>query len=175
MEQIRVTAQPTNIESEQLLRLSEEVSRIAGTLAQLSIGSGAPESAASSSAQGGSGESRKEVSQESVRWLINARRERARYLSSELFADPAWDILLDLLEAELSSQRVPVSSLCIAAGVPATTGLRWINNMVKAGLLLRRPDRFDGRRVFVELAPQVSDAMRSYIADVVQPPRRKAG
>jgi len=169
-----VTAHPTNIESEQLLRLSEEVSRIAGTLAQLSIGSGAPETAASFSAEGGSGESRKEVSQDSVRWLINARRERARYLSTELFADPAWDILLDLLDAELSSQRVPVSSLCIAAGVPATTGLRWINNMVKGGLLLRRPDRFDGRRVFVELAPEVSDALRSYIADVVQPPLRKA-
>ena len=167
-----MAAHSSVLESEQLLRLSEEVSRIAGTLAKLSIG-GAPESAASSSTQSAAIESRKEVSQDTVRWLINARRERARYLSNELFADPAWDILLDLLHAELASQRVPVSSLCIAAGVPTTTGLRWISNMVKAGLLLRQPDKLDGRRVFVELAPEVSAALRNYIAEVVQPPLRK--
>jgi len=46
---------------------------------------------------------------------------RARYFRDELFADPAWDMLLDLLQAEIAQLRVPVSSLCIAASVPATT------------------------------------------------------
>jgi DNA-binding MarR family transcriptional regulator len=170
-----VTTHSSDIESEQLLRLSEEVSRIAGTLAQLSLGTAVPPPSVAPSTKSSTIESKKVVSRGAVRWLINARRERARYLSDELFADPAWDILLDLLHAELVSQRTTVSSLCIAAGVPATTGLRWISNMVKSGLLLRQPDKFDGRRVYVELAPDVSDALRNYIADVVQPPLRNVG
>jgi hypothetical protein len=42
---------------------------------------------------------------------------RARFFQEELFADPAWDMLLDLLQAEIAQHRVPVSSLCIAAAV----------------------------------------------------------
>jgi DNA-binding MarR family transcriptional regulator len=50
--------------------------------------------------------------------------------------------------------RVPVSSLCIAADVPPTTALRWLKTLVQQGLFVRRADPHDGRRVFVELAPE---------------------
>jgi DNA-binding MarR family transcriptional regulator len=58
--------------------------------------------------------------------------------------------------------------LCIAAAVPATTALRWLKIMVKQGLFTRRADPHDGRRVFVELAPEASKGMRRYFADVGQ-------
>ena len=58
------------------------------------------------------------------RKVIRTRRLRANYFSEELFADPAWDMMLDLLQAEIAQLRVLVSSLCIAAAVPATTALR---------------------------------------------------
>ena len=106
-----------------------------------------------------------DVSLDTVRAVIRARRVRGRYFSEELFADPAWDMLLDLLQAEISRLRVPVSSLCIAAAVPATTALRWLKTMVQEGLFLRRADPHDGRRVFVELAPQTSHALRRYFND----------
>ena len=106
-----------------------------------------------------------DVSLDTVRAVIRARRLRGRYFSEELFADPAWDMLLDLLQAEISRLRVPVSSLCIAAAVPATTALRWLKTMVQEGLFLRRDDPHDGRRVFVELAPQTSHALRRYFND----------
>jgi hypothetical protein len=105
---------------------------------------------------------------ETVRAVIRARRLRARYFPEELFADPAWDMLLDLLQAELSHLRVPVSSLCIAAAVPATTALRWLKTMVQEKLFVRRADPHDGRRVFVELAPETSFALRRYFAEVGQ-------
>jgi DNA-binding MarR family transcriptional regulator len=107
-----------------------------------------------------------EVSAETVRAIIRARRLRARHFPEELFADPAWDMLLDLLQAEISHLRVPVSSLCIAAAVPATTALRWLKTMVKEGIFLRRADPHDGRRVFVELAPETSRSLRRYFAEV---------
>ena len=106
------------------------------------------------------------IAPESVRSVIRARRLRSRFFDEELFADPAWDMLLDLLQAELSHLRVPVSSLCIAAAVPATTALRWLKTMVDQGLFVRRADPHDGRRVFVELAPDTSDALHRYFAEV---------
>jgi DNA-binding MarR family transcriptional regulator len=98
--------------------------------------------------------------------VIRARRLRSRYFPEDMFADPAWDMLLDLLQAEIAKLRVPVSSLCIAAAVPATTALRWLKTMVQQGIFLRRADPHDGRRVFVELAPETSQALRRYFAEV---------
>ena len=148
--------------TDRLRQLSEEVSRIASTLARLSAGPANPlgprEVAASADAP--------PVSVEIVRSVIRARRLRSRYFREDLFADPAWDMLLDLFQAEIAQLRVPVSSLCIAAAVPATTALRWLKTMVSQGLFIRRADPHDGRRVFVELAPDASSAMRRYFAEV---------
>ena len=149
-----------------LRQLSEEVSRIASTLARLSTGP----SAAARPAESAPSEDAPPVSAETVRSIIRARRLRARYFPEDLFADPAWDMLLDLLQAEISQLRVPVSSLCIAAAVPATTALRWLKTLVEEGVFVRRADPHDGRRVFVELAPESSRALRRYFAEVGQAP-----
>jgi hypothetical protein len=71
---------------------------------------------------------------------------------TDLFADPAWEILLDLFIEEAEGRPVTVTSACIAAKVPQTTGLRWLERLVKSGLIERMPDRTDGRRVYVTLA-----------------------
>lgn len=149
--------------SDRLRQLSEEVSRIASTLARLSTG---PAASAPATTERPTIDGIPTVSAEVVRNVIRARRLRARFFSSELFADPAWDMLLDLLQAEIAQLRVPVSSLCIAAAVPATTALRWLKTMVAQGLFVRRADPHDGRRVFVELAPQASEQLRHYFAEV---------
>jgi len=147
-----------------LRQLSDEMGRIASTLARLSSGPGTP------AIKPGDGKAdAPAVDAEAVRAIIRARRLRSRFFSEELFADPAWDMLLDLLQAEIAQLRVPVSSLCIAASVPATTALRWIKTMTEQGLFVRRADPHDGRRVFVELAPAASDAMRRYFAEVGKP------
>jgi DNA-binding MarR family transcriptional regulator len=164
-----MTAHSGDLDPEQLLQLSNEVSRIAGALAQLTMGM--PVRPAEHEVVQ---PERTEVSPDAVKWLINARRKRVRYISHDLFADPAWDILLDLFYAEITHRRVPVSSLCIASGVPATTGLRWIKSMAEQGILLRRPDQFDGRRVYVELAPEISQALRGYFLDIVETQRKVA-
>jgi len=153
--------------SVRLRQLSDEVSRIAATLARLSSGvAPAGATAAERPSRKERGEPLPQVSGEQVRDVIRARRLRSRYFEGDLFADPAWDMLLDLLAAEIAQHRVPVSSLCIAAAVPATTALRWIKTMTDAGLFKRRADPHDGRRVFVELAPQASESMHRYFGEV---------
>ncbi|MEO5640276.1 MAG: MarR family transcriptional regulator [Sphingomicrobium sp.] len=150
-----------------LRQLTDEVGRIAATLARLSAGPGtlpglAPKPLPASTPPA-------ELSPDLLRTVIRARRLRSRYFAEGLFADPAWDMLLDLTQAEIAQVRVPVSSLCIAAAVPATTALRWIKTLTDGGLLVRRVDPHDGRRVFVEMAPATSDAMRRYFAEVTAP------
>jgi DNA-binding MarR family transcriptional regulator len=149
--------------AERLRQLSEEVGRIASTLARLSAGPGfSPEPLKPAAAEAEIAP----LSGEVVRKVIRARRLRANYFSEELFADPAWDMMLDLLQAEIAQLRVPVSSLCIAAAVPATTALRWLKTLVAQQLFVRRSDPHDGRRVFVELAPDTSKALRRYFTEV---------
>jgi DNA-binding transcriptional ArsR family regulator len=94
-----------------------------------------------------------------VRDLLRARRIRADFLPGDLFADPAWDMMLDLLAARLDHERVSVSSLCIAAAVPPTTALRWIRTLTDKGLVERQADPHDGRRVFIALAQDAADAL----------------
>jgi DNA-binding MarR family transcriptional regulator len=49
---------------------------------------------------------------------------------------------------------MPVSSLCIAAETPATTALRRLADLEGAGLVERRPDPKDKRRVFIALTAE---------------------
>ncbi|MDE2442650.1 MAG: MarR family transcriptional regulator, partial [Betaproteobacteria bacterium] len=46
-------------------------------------------------------------------WWLKARRLREEMFGSELFSDPAWDILLDLYTAEARGESVQISSLAI--------------------------------------------------------------
>lgn len=101
-----------------------------------------------------------------IRDIIRARRLREDLFGAGLFADPAWDILLDLMAARIEGRSVAVSSLCIAAAVPATTALRWIKQLTDTGLLRRVADPDDGRRVFIELTDNAATAMATYFAAV---------
>ncbi len=101
-----------------------------------------------------------------VRRIIRQRQLRARFFEGDLFADPAWDMLLDLTAARAEHTRVSVTSLCIASGVPPTTALRWIGQMTEAGLLDRVEDETDRRRAFVTLTEKASEAMARYFVDL---------
>lgn len=106
-----------------------------------------------------------------IRAIIKQRRLRERYFDAALFADPGWDILLDLYAAQDEGAQVSVSSLCIAASVPPTTALRWIANMTGAGMLVRVQDPEDARRVFIKLSPTTKERLDSYFeaASEMQP------
>lgn len=164
-----------------LLRLTEQVGQIAQKLEALSSGSGSP--AAQTSAfrfDGASDEARLDDGTDRlvraarpplpdprlVRKIIRQRQLRARFFDGDLFADPAWDMLLDLTAARAEHVRVSVTSLCIASGVPPTTALRWIGQMTDAGLLQRVDDETDRRRAFITLTDKAADAMARYFAEL---------
>jgi DNA-binding MarR family transcriptional regulator len=146
--------------SPQLRRLSEEVGRIARALAELS--SSERPTPPPPAAVRPPVESWPSVA--AVRALLRARRLRDQYFDAELFADPAWDMLLDLMLARLERRMVAVSSLCIAAAVPPTTALRWIKKLSDVGLFIRHADPRDGRRIFIDLSDDAAEGVAGYFA-----------
>jgi hypothetical protein len=157
-------------ESARLRRLSEEVARIAETLARLTRGDDAePRKGVRDPGSGYRGPDMApgvEVNPAEIRAVIRARRLRAQFFAEELFADPAWDMLLDLFAADLERRQVSVSSLCIAAAVPPTTALRWIGTLHDAGLFERQADPSDRRRAYIGLSAKGLEGMRSYASAV---------
>jgi DNA-binding MarR family transcriptional regulator len=103
--------------------------------------------------------SSKKVDASTIRMLLKARRRREAIFGEDLFADPAWDILLDMYASQLSQRRTSVTDLCHAAAVPQTTALRWISKLERDGWLRREADPFDARRSRLELTEKGISAM----------------
>ena len=97
--------------------------------------------------------------------MIQARRLRNRFFEEGLFADP-WDMLLDLFRRKLRSIVCLYHRCALPLEISPTTALRWINTMTDADLFRRRSDPTDARRVFVELSPIASHAMRRYFHEI---------
>lgn len=95
--------------------------------------------------------------------LYRERRLRAQAFDARLFGEPAWDLLLDLFVQQARGHVVSVSSACIAADVPATTGLRWLEILLAEGLVERRVDPHDMRRRLVSLSAEGERRMQDYL------------
>jgi len=109
-----------------------------------------------------------EVSAQSVataRRMIRERLRRSHFFKTELFADPAWDMMLDIFLAEAEGRETPVMNLCLSSQVPETTTLRWVRTLEQAGIFVRQKDEHDQRRVLVRLSPTAAKAMATYLDD----------
>lgn len=99
-----------------------------------------------------------------LRATLKARRLRDSLFALGTFSDPTWDMLLDLAASRADGRPVSVTSLAIAAAVPPSTALRHLKAMAEAGMVVRRPDPHDGRRIFIELSEDAFSRMRAWVA-----------
>lgn len=97
---------------------------------------------------------------------IAERRSVGRHLGFLTFANPAWDMLLDLYRAALLGHDISISSLTLASNVPATTARRCIASMVADKLVSYRPDHADRRRVYVAITSAGADALTHVFDDL---------
>lgn len=108
------------------------------------------------------GSVRRDVLPQRLKAIIAARRRRESFFPDGFFADPVWDMLLELYYAEITQQKLAVSALCGKSAVPATTALRWINKLHEAGTIVRTDDHLDSRRVFIRLSEAAVTALDGY-------------
>ena len=155
-----MTAYSTRLGTERLTQLSQEVRRIARELERISAQESADRAVPVE-------EDIPDVPLASVLALIRARQARTEFLPQDVFAEPAWDMMLDLLKAEIDGEEISVSSLCIASGVPPTTALRLIGVMVEKGYFVRTQDPKDRRRILISLTPETSRSLRRYFVNAL--------
>jgi DNA-binding MarR family transcriptional regulator len=78
-------------------------------------------------------------------------------------------VLRQLLRAEKTAHRLSVSALSVSVEqVSSTTALRRIQDLVKAGHIVRSPDPADARRDFVALSPGIRVTLEQYLERVAR-------
>lgn len=96
---------------------------------------------------------------------FHSRRRRNSLIRHDLFAEPAWDILLLLYIAHHRDQTMEVGRLCTAVSVAPTTALRWIGQLLDRGLATHlAPDSAQGD-VHILLSPCGIEEMERYLRD----------
>src|SRR5689334_15784987 len=121
-----MSARVSAIEEAQLFKLSDRVELLSRQLAKISISLIEAENSSRESYS-------PEVPLDVLKTIIRFRHKRNHHWPDELFFDPAWDMMLDLLRAEVTCERVSVTSVCLASGVPQSTALRWLRKLVQNG------------------------------------------
>lgn len=105
-----------------------------------------------------------------ARAIVTARARIGRHLDPSLFADPAFDILLDLLASEQEGRKVNMSSCAHAARVARTTGLRWVCTLEERGLVERVCDEADQRTTLVRLTAEARSSLINYLQQIARVP-----
>ena len=98
------------------------------------------------------------------RWIRRRTLRQQLLGSTELFGDPAWEMLLDVLAHECEGKDISITAMCVTSGIPVSSALRLAQKLCAAGILNRVPDFFDGRRTFMRLNPAVSHKLRAYFS-----------
>lgn len=94
---------------------------------------------------------------------LRLRRRRDDRFPDHLFADPAWDMLLELFVADETGRHLSITGACIAGAVPATTGLRWVALLEKRSLVVRQAFPGDRRVHYLQLTPHARDLVVDWL------------
>ena len=105
---------------------------------------------------------------ELLAWIIRGRRKRSTFFSAGLFADPAWDILLDLFLAELQQRTITVRELALSSPVPLNVVNRWLERLERDCWLRRRPGPSNSDLRVVALSARGTSAMQGWLRDWIE-------
>ena len=134
----------------------EDLHRLLGKLRDRSLESGAPD------AEVPDGEELK--LEQRARRLLENRRKRIAIFGAQMFAEPAWDMLL-LLFLSGRGRRQTQSSLCELSGASRSTAMRWIEFLAGRGLVRREDHPTDKRHNFVSLTEKGRHLLDLYLSE----------
>ena len=92
--------------------------------------------------------------------LSVVRRQQKRHFPGAVGSDSCWAVLLQLYASHVYQHRIHIHTLTERCGVPGTTVLRSLDTLIAGGIVARTADRFDRRRVVVELTEKGAAAMK---------------
>jgi hypothetical protein len=68
--------------------------------------------------------------------ILKFRRLRSEILPGELFAEPGWDLLLELFVADANGQRLTARDVSDRANIPPTVLSRWLIHLTQIGFIV---------------------------------------
>jgi hypothetical protein len=95
--------------------------------------------------------------------IYRSRRDRERVFNDGIFADPAWDLLLDLFVRSARNEQVSISSACHAASVPEATALRYLKALTEKKYVERISHPNDKRSTTLRMTPLGSNLMIEWL------------
>ena len=95
--------------------------------------------------------------------IYRSRRDREKVFNDSLFADPAWDLLLDLFVRSARNEQVSISSACHAASVPEATALRYLKALTEKNYVERISHPNDKRSTTLKMTPLGSKLMIDWL------------
>ena len=101
---------------------------------------------------------------ETAQKLLDLRRKRIAIFGPQMFAEPAWEMILTLY-AEDRIRRHTQASLCEQSGASRSTCMRWIDFLVDQGLVNLEEHPTDKRRNFVSLSEKGGSLLELYLSE----------
>ena len=103
-----------------------------------------------------------EIDTAAIRSIIAARRLRDDMLGPG-FGNPGWALLLETYAARLAGRRLCIARLVEETDLAQATAQRWINALVRRGLLIRSGDPRRKNVVLVELSEYGAGRLQAYL------------
>lgn len=100
-----------------------------------------------------------------ARWIYRLRGRRLPAFGASVFAEPGWDLLLDLYISHAEGRRLSITAACIGSRASTATAIRYVGLLCDAGILRRTADECDQRRSFVELTEHGWTIMTDLLLD----------
>ncbi|AYJ87421.1 hypothetical protein D3Y57_17655 [Sphingomonas paeninsulae] len=99
--------------------------------------------------------------------ICGARRDRDEIFNNPLFANPAWNLLLDIYSRSGNVEKISVKSVCRGSLVPETTAVRYIASLAEHGYV--RSSLGDDRFPTVSMTALGIDLMVKWLTRVNAP------
>jgi DNA-binding MarR family transcriptional regulator len=99
-----------------------------------------------------------------ARDALEMRRKRIAIFGPQMFAEPAWEMLLILYVSE-RGQRHTQTSLSELSSGSRSTGMRWIEYLVSQEFIFREEHPTDKRRNFVGLSNKGRELLELYLSE----------
>ena len=104
----------------------------------------------------------RDIAEEQVLALLEARRHRAEIFGESLFFDPAWGILLQLFAAELGDRKMSLDDLAPIA--PKSVLARWVGALEDKQLVVCDAGTLQSSEFWIRLSPECSAKMHSFLS-----------
>jgi DNA-binding MarR family transcriptional regulator len=107
--------------------------------------------------------------------VLRARKSFTQGLPRDLFRDTAWLILLELFVAHENHRNVCVKQVMLASDESPAGIIRRLDRLEMAGLLTRRADPNDNRRILIALTETGRASISSFLRTMFVPHGEEIG